>query len=493
VSERLKRQVIRAVPWSVAESVVNGLAGVGLMFVLAWLLEPAEIGQATIALSVVGVAEVIAGLGMVEALVGARSADTRVSDTAFTTVVVAALVAAGACYLLAGLVGRLYRDPHVTQLLEVAVLILPVNALVAIPTGLFIRKMRAAAVAVRMTVARVATILATGVLAYLHFGAWAVVLGTLAGSCVTLLVIVPMMPRWPRLRFSTMEFRKLFMFGAALSIERLLWGLMIRLFWLVLGYVHGPTVLGLFQFAQRLIDESANLVQTFVIRFGLSLFAALERAGRDPTEAFLKATRLISAVAVPIFTGLALVMPDLIGTAFAAKWMPAVIVAQVAALGWVVSFPRSLVGAVLRARGRQAGLVGYSALSCALTVGAGLITGGHGLLIIALAWITRHFVGIPWSFYAIRRYLGTPVRRQVAASIMPMLAAALMAGAVSGVAMLMQSQPAIERLIVEIATGAVIYAAALALIDRETLRLLGEFTLHLRRLSAPVRQRQPAE
>ena len=491
MSKRLKRQVIRALPWSVAESVVNGLAGVGLMFVLAWLLEPAEIGPATIALSVVGVAEVIAGLGMVEALVGARSGDTRVSDTAFTVVVGAAVAAAGACWLLAGPVGRLYGEPHVTELLKIAAFILPVNALVAIPTGLFIRKMRAAAVTVRMTVSRVATILATGVLAYLHFGAWAVVLGTLIGSCITLAVIFPLMPRVPRLRFSLSEFRKLFVFGAALSVERLLWGLMIRLFWLVLGYVHGPAVLGLFQFAQRLIDESANLVQTFVIRFGLSLFAALERAGRDPTEAFLKATRLISAVAMPIFTGLALVMPDLIGTVFAAKWAPAIIVAQVAALGWVVSFPRSLVGAVLRARGRQAGLVGYSALSCALTVAAGLMTGGYGLLIIALAWITRHFVGIPWSFYAIRRYLGVPVKRQVAASIRPMIAAAIMAGAVSGVTILMQSHSAIERLLAEIATGAVVYAAALALIDRETLRLLREFAVDLRRLNAPVRQ-QPA-
>lgn len=493
MSNRLKRQVIRAVPWSLAESVANGLAGVALMFVLAWLLEPSEIGQATIALSVVGIAEVIAGLGMVEALVGARSADTRVSDTAFTTVVVLAFVAAGACYLFAGPVGHLYDEPHVTELLQVAALILPVNALVAIPTALFIRKMRAAAVTLRMTVARVATILATGILAYLHFGAWALVLGTLAGSCVTLAIMLPMMSRVPRLRFSANEFRKLFVFGAALSIERLLWSLMIRLFWLALGYVHGPTILGLFQFAQRLIDESANLVQTFVIRFGLSLFAALERAGRDPTEAFLKATRLIAAVAVPIFTGLALVMPDLIGIFFAAKWQPAVIVAQVAALGWVVSFPRSLVGAVLRARGRQAGLVGYSALSCVLTVAAALMTGGHGLLIIALAWITRHFVGVPWSFYAIRRYLGTPVKRQIAASIRPMIAAALMAGAVSGVAILMQSHSAIERLIAEIATGVVVYAVALVLIDRETLRLLGDFASDLKRLRAPARQQQPAE
>ena len=418
MSTRLKRQVLRAVPWSVAESVVNGLAGVALVFVLAWLLEPKEIGQATIALSIVGVAEVIAGLGMVEALVGARSGDTRVSDTAFTAVVGASLAAAGACYGLAGPVGRMYGEPHVTELLEVAAFILPVNALVAIPTGLFIRKMRAATVALRMTVSRVATILATGILAYLHFGAWAVVLGTLAGSCVTLAVLFPMMARWPRFRFSPLEFRRLFVFGAALSVERLLWGLMIRLFWLALGYVHGPATLGIFQFAQRLIDETANLVQTFAIRFGLSLFAALERAGRDPTEAFLKATRLIAAAAVPIFTGLALVMPDLIGTVFSAKWAPAVIVAQVAALGWVVSFPRSLVGAVLRARGRQAGLVGYAALACALTVTAALMTGGQGLLVIGLAWITRHFVGVPWSFYAIRRYLGLSVRRQIAASIL---------------------------------------------------------------------------
>jgi PST family polysaccharide transporter len=178
---------------------------------------------------------------------------------------------------------------------------------------------------------------------------------------------------------------------------------------------------------------------------------------------------------------------------FAAKWAPAVIVAQVAALGWVVSFPRSLVGAVLRARGRQAGLVGYSALACGLTVIAGLLTGGQGLLVIGLAWITRHFVGIPWSFYAIHRYLGLPVKRQVAASIRPMIAAALMAAAVTGVTMLLQGYAGVTRLIAEVATGAVVYAIALALIDRETMRLLAEFAGDFRRLRAPVRQPQPAE
>ena len=493
MSKRLKRQVIRAVPWSVAEGVVSGLAGVALMFVLAWLLEPAEIGQATIALSVVGIAESLAQLGMAEAVVGAKSGDTRMSDTAFTTVAVLGVLASGVCYLLAGPIGHFYRDPHVIDLVQVAALILPLNALVAVPTGLFIRKMRASVVTLRMTVARIATIAATGILAFLHFGAWALVLGTLIGSCVTLAVVLPLMPRLPRLRFSMREFRGLVAFGAAMTVERSLWGMLPRLFWLVLGYTHGPAVLGLFQFAQRLIDETATLVLTFATRFGLSFFAALERMGRDPTEAFLKATRLITTVAVPVFVGLALVVPNLIDILFAAKWAPAVIVAQISALGWVIAFPRALVGPVLRARNRQAGLVTYAALAAAVTVMVGFMTGGQGLMIIALAWITRHFIGVPWSFWAIHRYLGVSVKRQVAASIRPMIAAALMGGAVFGVSILAQGHSAIERLVAEIATGVVTYAIVLVLIDRETLRLLGEFVADLRRLRVAARQEQPAE
>jgi len=267
---------------------------------------------------------------------------------------------------------------------------------------------------------------------------------------------------------------------------------MTRLFWLVTGYVHGATILGYFQFAQRLIDETANLVQTFAIRFGLSFFAALERAGRDPADAFLKATRLITAVAAPVFTGLAVVMPDLVGTIFSAKWTPAVIVAQIAALGWVVGFNRVLVGPALRARGRQAGLVFYAALACAVSIIAALLTAGFGLPAIALAWVMRHLVGAPWSVFAIRRYLGIPVARQVGAVIGSLTASALMTAVVLGVGILMEGQGPLPRLIAEVAAGAVTYVAALLIIDRTTLLLLRGLVADLRALRAPARP-QPAE
>lgn len=462
---------MRALPWSLAEGVVNGIAGLTLVFVLAWFLEPREVGQAGIALAVVGIAEIFSNLGMIEALVGARSADTRVSDTAFTAVIISSVVTAGVCWILAGPIGRLYNDPHIVQLLEVAALILPVNALVAIPTALLTRKMRAGALTLRMMTSRVTTIVGIAILAYLDFGAWALVLGTLGGSLAAVLVLGLTMSRWPRFRFSLPEFRRLLAFGAALSIERLMWGSTIRLFWLVTGYIHGPTTLGYFQFAQRLIDETANLVQTFSIRFGLSFFAALERVGKDPTDAYLKATRLVTAVAAPTFTGLALVLPDLIGTIFDSKWVPAAIVGQIIALGWVSAFPRVLVAPVLQARGRQAGLVLYATVSCLVTVAGGLLTGGQSLFVVALVWVSRQLIGLPWSFYAINRYLGIPPNRQIAAFARPLIATALMAGAVLGIAMLVQDLAPSKRLIVLVAAGVGSYIIAIALIDRATLQL----------------------
>jgi O-antigen/teichoic acid export membrane protein len=308
------------------------------------------------------------------------------------------------------------------------------------------------------------------------------VLGTLAGSCASVVALAPAISRWPRLRFSPAEFRKLAAFGAFFSVERLMWGVLLRVFGLVIGYVHGVVVLGYFQFAQRLIDESANLIQTFVLRFGLSFFSALERAGKDPTDAFLKATLLITAVAAPIFTGVALVMPDLVGTVFAAKWAPAVVVSQVAAVSWAISFPRALVGSVLRARGRQGALALYAAVTCVLTILAGLLTGGHSLLIVALAWATRYLVGIPWSMYAIDRYLGISPRRQIAASMRPMIAAALMAGVVVGVSVLLHDFAPVQRLAIEVATGAATYMIVLALIDRATLRLGLSLLADMRRM-----------
>ncbi len=468
---RLKRQVVRAVPWSLAESVVNGLVGVGTVLAYAWLLLPEEVGRATIALATVGFLELAAALGMAEAVVGARSGDTRVTDTAFTASLTAAIVAAGLAFALAEPVAALYGDPDLAALMRLAIVLLVANTLLVVPTGMLTRKMRAGAVTMRMTLSRVVGLVLTVGLAAAGFGAAAIVAGMGLGALASLVAVFATMRRWPRLRFAPREFRRLIAFGSALSAERLVWGALPRLFWLLVGYIHGPTVLGYFQFAQRLIDETATLAQTFSVRFGLSFFASLERLGQDATEAFLKATRMILVVAAPVFAGIALTLPLLVGTVFSEAWAPATIIGQVAAIGWIFALPRTLVGPVLRAKGHQGGLVAYALAALAVSIGGVLLTGGLGLTAIAAAWVARHLIGLPWGLYATRRYLALPLRRQAAAFARPILATLLMALAVTATASAAGALAPVPRLALMVVVGIVSYAAAIAVVDRPSLRI----------------------
>ena len=472
MSRRLNRKVVAAVPWAVGEGVMNGIVGLGQIFLLTWLLKPVDMGHAAIVMAIVGTIEIIASMGIADAVVGAPSADTRLTDSAFTGAIVLALGAGALSFLIAGPVGRFYDDPLITDLMRGAALTPPLNALLAVPSGLLARKMRAAALTLRMTAGRIALLTSTAFFAYLHLGAWSIILGNIVGALISGLVLLMTMSRWPRLRYNHKDFTSLIRFGGALSFERLVWSLMTRFFWLIIGYIHGPTVLGYFQFAQRLVDETANLVQTFSIRFGLSIFAALKRAGRDPTEAFLNVTHLITLVASPLFMGIAVVMPDTMGSVFDARWAPGVEITQLAALGWVIAFPRSLVGPALRAQGHQSSLVGYAVVCCVVTLVGGALTGGQTLHFIGLAWVARHLIGLPWSFYAIDRYLKIGAWRQITSSVRPFLATLIMGAIVYALSHQLGAWPQLPRLCVLVATGGASYLVLVALLDRTTIGVL---------------------
>jgi O-antigen/teichoic acid export membrane protein len=97
-----------------------------------------------------------------------------------------------------------------------------------------------------------------------------------------------------------------------ISTEFVLHTITARAFSLLFGYFHGLAPLGNFQFAWRLCDEVAALVETSVNRFGLSFFAGKEHMSADMTSSFSTGSQIITAITTPIFSGIALVANDFV-------------------------------------------------------------------------------------------------------------------------------------------------------------------------------------
>jgi len=467
---RLRERAVAAVPWAFAESILGALTGLLSTLVIGRLITPAELGRAGAAMAVIGLVEIATALGIGDALVRSRSIHTTLTDSAFVGLV--ALSGAGAllCVALAAPLAWLYQDRGVGVLLAVGSLLVPLSAINTVPVALLTRKMRIELLARRGIFSKLATLLSAAALAYAGCGAWAILGSSFVGSVLAMLSLIGAVQRWPRLRLDRAELRALVAFGAPISLEQLLLSVTTRLFALLFGVFHGLDALGYLQFAQRLIDEIANVIQNFALRFGLSYFAGVERAGGNTGAAFLLGTRMVALAATPVLLGFAAVSPDALAAVIGPRWLPATGFIVVAALGWSLVLPTILVSPVLRARGVQRPLVTTSALSCALALSACAATANAATEAAVLASGARHLLALPAAVWMTRRHLGIAPRRYVAAFAPPLCCALLMAALVWALRDAVPGMAPMRRLLLCVGAGGVVYLSAMLALDRTLLR-----------------------
>jgi O-antigen/teichoic acid export membrane protein len=241
------------------------------------LLAPEMFGVITIAMTVTTIVALLSDIGLRESLIQNKHGDDPVfQNTAWTVQIVrgfvtwaGALVAAGALYLAAtgGLVGAdsTYATPHLP-------LILAATSFVAVINGFRSTKMYTSnrhfdlkkPIQIELLV-QIATSLATIALAYYTRSVWAMVIGMLAGSALTVVLSQYYMPGPPnalcwdkRALRELMEFGKWVILSSAINVFAMNGDKL-----LLAGFV-GADVLGLYSIAFLLASVIDGMVQKLV-------------------------------------------------------------------------------------------------------------------------------------------------------------------------------------------------------------------------------------
>ena len=462
------RRTAAAVPWAFAESLFNAVNGVASTIVVGYFLSPKAVGQAGAALAVIVLIEIGCAFGLGEAIVRGRSGHSSVTDSAYTGLLLFSLIGTGLCCALAWPLADLFGDEQIGWLLLVGSVLPPLAALGVVPVAILTRKMRADVLVKRGMITKAATLIVSGGLAYAGWGAWSIMVSTIVGSALAGVTLLGTVTRWPKLRLNRSELRELMKFGGLISVEMLLTTGTTRLFSLLFGIFHGVDALGYLQFAQRLLDEMANLVQNVALRFGLSFFASMERRGQNTVGGFAIGTEVAVILAAPLLIGFALVFPDALWAVNETRWLPSYIFVGVAALSWTLLFPTVLVSPLLRARGVQKPLVLYSLFSCVVTIAGCILTAGASANLAAVAWGSRHYFAIPAGLWMMARFTGLSWSRYMVTFARPFASTAIMAAAV--LVLRAQDLSPMRRLWLEIGVGVVVYVAMTAVLEMPLLR-----------------------
>lgn len=474
-NQNLTKATLHGAFWSYASNYSGKLLVFISTAVLARLLLKEDFGIAGYALVVIGLLEVLEGLGIGPAIIYHHS-DPKRLDTAFWLGLgVGCLLFCLTWFLAAPAAGWFFEDPRAVPVTRALGFEFILGAFTLVPAAILTKKLAFN----RKFIPDMSRSLSKGVasiaLALMGFGAWSLILGYLAGVIVQTFVYWIIVPWRPALNFERKIARSFLSYGSrVVSIEGL--GiLMLNMDYLVIGRFMGAAALGVYTLAFRVPEL---LVKQFCNIVGNVTFPVYSQMRDDPQalqRGFLMTTRYLTMITIPMGLGLALVAGPFVLTFFTDKWADAVPV--MAAIS-IYTLLRSLVfnsGSVYKATGQPGLLSKLSFMQAVITVPALWWVAVTYNTITAVAWMQVLLALLSGSVKMVMaaRLVDVPIRK-LAATFYPSLAAGgLMALAVLAAAQYLSGVIPLVELVVETAVGAFVYGATLFLLQRDDLMKAG--------------------
>ncbi len=454
------RAALLGVLWSILNTAVSTLLAAGVFLVTSRYLLPDDFGAVAFAASIITVLAVLTPSAFGEALVQRKLLGRDHLDTLFWLTLLVSGLGYGILVLLAPAIADLSGVPLLASILPVLGLRLVFDGLLTVPASLIMRRMQFRAVAVRTAIANGIGAVVCLVMVLMDYALWALVASQVIASLVAMVVAFAG-ARWrPGLQVRWQSLRDLLGFGGYAMGGRLLNELRIDQF--LLGVLLGPAVLGLFYFGRRLFQMLKDLTVGAFSPVSSVLLASLQGEVEKRRRAYLVASYASAGLAFPLFAGLMAVAPAAVPWAFGQQWQSAVFTVQCfCAIGMMAGLGQ-MQAALIRNLGRPDWWFWYQVVVQLSTVPVVLIFYRFGLDVVMIAIVLKTVFLWPHSVLMAQRMLEMPLWHYVRSLRGPALGSAAM---VVWVLLLPRFWPGASvglTLLLQVASGAVVYALVLA-------------------------------
>lgn len=362
---------------------------------LARLLVPADFGTLVTVQIFTGLAGFVAGGGMAQAVVRAKSAKPEDFQVVFTAQLALGVAVYIFFFSMAPAFARWYSNPLFTDLFRVSAISFLLRPLYNMPNAWLSREMKFRERAIiDVTCAAIGNIVAI-TLAYTNFGVWSLVFGGLSGTALSTLALFAITPVRPGLRLDLHLAKRLGLYSIKVTSNDVVSYVRTQVPNFVLGHLHGLAIVGLFNKAESLV-RMPTLISGAVYDPIFRGFAKVQ--GDEPTSRYiyLRTVTLLTVYMVPLYVSLAWLAEPFIVVLYGAKWAQSAAPLSILALGGLLTCIGHPSGAVLAAHDRlgrelivQLITATLVALACAIGSQWGLVGVAWGTL-LAWAYSTFH-------------------------------------------------------------------------------------------------------
>lgn len=314
--------ILRSMPWPAAEAVTALLTGAVSLFIIARLIGPDEFGRSAIALGIILILLVGVNSLVHDALVRMPEMQTEDLETGFTATMAVALVFFAAVVIASPYVGKLYGDERLAHLLLGFAVLLPLGAISETLIARYRRGLEFRIVAMSQISGRLLGGLLGIAAAFLHAGAWALVVQYVSIATYIALAMMIHAGGLPSVRLSWTRLRPMLSFCAPIIASQVMTQGTSRLLLLGMGHWHGLTIAGYWSAATRMSENLFGGLMQAAYNVSLAHFS-LRQNSRDALLASLHDVQSLTAIfSIPVLSALAVTSAPLTILLLGSSWAP---------------------------------------------------------------------------------------------------------------------------------------------------------------------------
>lgn len=410
-------RAIKNVKWTALGEIVSRSIGPILVLILARILTPSDFGIVAAAMVIIGFVGIFQEFGLGKALIHYEGEIDKSANVIFWTNVSLSILLYLILFITAPLISSFFHEPELVNVLRVLCIQIILFSFTSVHQALFRRQFQFKQLFFIRLFSSVIPGLVSIPLALSGYGVWALVCGTLAGSTVRLLLIWKASSWRPQLSYNFRLARQLLGFGGWITLEGLLGWLMVSGDSVILGHYLGVGKLGIYRVGVTFLSLVSGLIFNPIFPVIYSSFCRLQSDISQLRSYYLKATRLIATIVLPVGITVALLAKPISLVLFGGKWKGIETVILIIGIKDVLtSIGVGISVDTVRAIGRPDVNVKLFALSAICFVPTYILAAPHGLLVFCIA---RFFVGI----FTVLIYVPTIVRFLKVPFIYPLICA----------------------------------------------------------------------
>lgn len=335
----LLQRTIGGAGWTIGWRAATRALGFLSTLVLARLLVPADFGLVALAMSFSRAIDILADLGVQEALIRITAPTRQAYDTAFTVNAARGLVTATAIVISAAPFAEVFGEPRLFHVVLALAAAMALDAFVNVAVADFRRDFAFHREFQLHIFPRIAQVVITIGLAVNWPSYWALVCGIMTERALSVVASYAMHPYRPHV--SLAGWREIVSFSAWTWLIGMARMVRERGTIMIIGGVLNVTQVGIFAVGTELATLPESELIGPLARACFPSFAAAHRAGMDVAQNYLRIIASTLLIAIPASIGISSIAAPLVTLAFGSRWHAAIpIVAILGASGTFTAITR---------------------------------------------------------------------------------------------------------------------------------------------------------